>query len=364
MANKSNYPLLYSFDAGNGGCKGISTEIRSLIKFAPVIAPITEKKGLTAADEKPRFSLKVGGKDGQTLVFGVDDVFTHGKRAALRRLNSIERYTSPDYFNLLDVLFLQVFAGYRGNAEYITPTGTISIPAGLYANTSTPDEVKNSLAGKRSLVDHEGCELRLDINPRRISVVPEGYGALVHYAYDPKTLMIREDAALTGSTVVIDIGFETTDLILFEGTRLQRDQVFTVERAGLGNVVRAVQTELSKSIKGVDVSRLDAAMIRAAGIKAGAPKHIEVSPGINAEISEVYDQNMVDLAIKITQAVETHFADAPARYLLTGGGAYHLETFIRGSWSGAVPMIVAPDPESANVLGAFTALKRQAEKIS
>src|SRR5262245_47805211 len=97
--------LLYSFDGGNGSCKGISSELRDVVQFEPTLAPLTARRGIQTADEKPTYSLRVGE---DILVFGIDDVFTHGKRTAIRRLNSLERYTIADYFRLLDVLYLHV----------------------------------------------------------------------------------------------------------------------------------------------------------------------------------------------------------------------------------------------------------------
>src|SRR6185369_13499319 len=127
---------------GNGAAKGISSETHGLISFEPVIAPITDKRGLSTEREKPTFSLKV---DEALLVFGVDDVFEHGKRAGIRRLNSAERYLSPDYFRMLDVLFLHTFAGYRGNNQPIAPTGAISIPVSQFNDSHVVEEIRKCL---------------------------------------------------------------------------------------------------------------------------------------------------------------------------------------------------------------------------
>ena len=105
-ALKVVYPMLYAFDAGNGLCKGLSGETKTLVEFEPVVAPMTEQRALIAKDEQPTFSLM---SKGRAEVFGIDDVFAHGKRTAIRRFNSQERYTSQDYFHMIDVLFMQCF---------------------------------------------------------------------------------------------------------------------------------------------------------------------------------------------------------------------------------------------------------------
>lgn len=361
MANKtkSTAPLLYSFDPGNGGAKGISTEIeaRGPISFEPVIAPLTDKAGLERKDEKPRFSLD---EDGHTLVFGVDDVYSHGKRTAARRLNSMSRYTSADYFRLIDVLFLQAFASYRGHNEYIAPTGVISLPVSQFNDPQVVDSVRSSLIGERTLVDYDGCELRLNVEDKRLIIMPESYGALMHWIYDPKLLEIRSGLQFTGTTVVVDIGYETTDCSLFEGTKYQRDQALTIPRAGMGVVSRQIAEWAATAVKGADPSWIDKSMRRLAGLPIGAQKCIEVAQGRELDVTEIYDLAVEQTALKIMQAVETAYHESPTRFLLAGGGALHGQPHFVDMMS--APIQVAPDAELANMLGAFTGLKLKARK--
>jgi hypothetical protein len=358
MSTKPANKLLYAFDCGNGAAKGISSETRGLVNFEPVIAPISDKRALSQDREKPTFSLKV---DDALLVFGVEDVFEHGKRAGIRRLNSSERYLSPDYFRMLDVLFLHVFAGYRGNSQPITPTGAISIPVSQFNDAQVVEEIRKSLVGERRPVDYEGCELRLEIDSKRLLIMPESTGALFHYAYDPKTLRKREAADTTGTTLIVDIGYETTDCSLFEGLKYQRDRAFTIPRSGTGIIAREVQEYARKSLRDADVSRIDKALQDVAGVKPGAAKRIDPTPGVWIDITAVYDSIVADLAARIAQEVQTLYPESVSRIVLAGGGAYHLKD---GIISNLTPIVVdlALDPEAANALGAFTYLNIQAQK--
>ena len=47
-ALKVIYPMLYAFDAGNGLCKGLSGETKTLVEFEPVVAPMTDQRALIA----------------------------------------------------------------------------------------------------------------------------------------------------------------------------------------------------------------------------------------------------------------------------------------------------------------------------
>src|SRR4051812_19396012 len=141
-ALKVVYPMLYAFDAGNGLCKGLSGETKTLVEFEPVVAPMTNQRGLIAKDENPAFSLITKGR---AEVFGIDDVFAHGRRTAIRRFNSQERYTSQDYFHMIDLLFLKTFATNWGKETPIKPTGVINIPIGVYNNPTVVEKIRAGL---------------------------------------------------------------------------------------------------------------------------------------------------------------------------------------------------------------------------
>lgn len=351
--------LLYSFDAGNGTCKGISSERPEVIQFEPVIAPLTERRDIHRHEEQPTYSLHV---DDHVLVFGVDDVFAHGKRTALRRLNSQERYTHPDYFHLLEVLFLHAFAAYRGR-EVIAPTGVLAVPVSVYNNADTIDQLRNTVVGQHDLSDGQENTLCLDLQARRLLILPESYGALLHYAYDTGSLKQRPEADTTGTTLVIDIGYETTDLSLFEGLKFQRDRAESILRAGMGIVTRAVHDYLDQTTRATEVSRIDRALRELAGKAPGSAKPIEPTSGVWLDVAPVYDQEIDSLAARIAQEVLTRYPEAISRVLLAGGGAYHLQRALRTHLA-PLPVELVPDAEVANVWGGFTALKLQHSRVA
>jgi len=344
--------MLYSMDAGNGAAKAVSSARAEIIKFAPLIAPVTDKKGLTPEDEKPAYSLKV---DGKTFVYGVGDVFKHGRRKDMRRLNSQERYTSPDYFNILNVLYLQAFAVYRGNNDYIAPAGVICVPIAQYNNDDVTGEIRASLIGKHVLEDYEGCTLRLQIDGGNLFILPESAGAMTHYAFSPDSLRKRADGQTGGVTLVIDIGYLTTDVSVFEGMSYQRDLAFTISDAGMGIVANRLFEYCDKSVRGVDISRIDQAMQKLAGMKVGHRKELEPSPGVFIEVAAVYDDALAALSNRIADAIRTQYSGAPVRAILAGGGAYHH----RHTLPDMLPfnVILTPDADDANVLGGMTYLR-------
>lgn len=350
LTNNGLESFRVALDVGNGEASAISNEMREPIGFEPLIAPMTKKRGLQKQDERPMFSLA---KDGEILVFGVDDVFAHGRRESARRQSGMDRYTEADYFNLIDTLLLNAFSSQRGKPDRISPEIAINLPVEHFNNAETVEEIRATLAGQRDIADYDGCTLRLSVNPSKLVVMPESTGALMHWAFDPITLEKHNSTA--GSTLVIDIGYETTDTSLFEGMRYQRDRAFTIRRAGMGNIARSVQSYALTQLRDADESRVDRAMRRIAGQPPQTEKWIEPTPGKEIEISEVYDTALATEAQRIATRVKSLYTEDVTRVLLTGGGAYHLKRALVDLLGWAVE--TSPNPEYANVIGALTTLK-------
>ena len=77
-------------------------------------------------------------------------------------------------------------------------------------------------------------------------------------------------------------------------------------------------------MRNADVSRIDRAMQKIAGIPPGKPRKSSRSPALSCDVTEIYDETVSDLAPRIAQEVLTRFPEAVNRVLLAGGGAYHL----------------------------------------
>jgi hypothetical protein len=239
----------------------------------------------------------------------------------------------------------------------------LAVPITVYNQPDLIDQMRNMLVGKRELIDCEGCTLRLDIQAKRLLIIPESYGALMHFAYDPDSLKKRPEIDTTGTTLVVDVGYETTDLSLFEGLKFQRDRAESILRAGMGIITRNVHDYLGKTLRATDVSRIDRALRDIAGKAVGVPKTIEPTPGVLVDVTDIYDQEIESLAVRIAQEILTRYPEALTRVLLAGGGAYHLHRALR-SHLAPLAVEITPDADVANVLGGFTALKLQHSRSS
>lgn len=345
--------LKAALDIGNGESSIMTSEIDAPIGFAPVIAPLTNKRGLSQADNRPTYSLK---KDDRVYVFGLDDVNEHGQRDKARRESGSDRYTQADYFDLADVLLMHGFMGMRGQSDRATPRIAINLPVGVYNDDATVNEIRTTLAGNRDVTDFDGCTLRLNIEYKNLIVLPESTGALTHWAFDQDTLERRHGIETDGSTLVVDIGYETTDTTLYHGLKYQRDRANTVKRAGMGIIAREIADQI-----GEDASRVDHALRAVAGIGMHVKKLITLPSG-QYDVTEIYDGLVYDVSTRIVQDTRTFYElDRPRRVLIAGGGVHHLRATLTDMFK-PWPIAIAPAPELANVLGAYTFLCIQEQR--
>lgn len=351
---------LYSINPGNGTVQGISDQLKDIIEFTPDIATLTHRRALNANDEVPTFSLE---SDGLIEVFGTEDVFTHGDHETIRRLStSFNRQKADDYRKLIFVLWLQLFGASRGNSRYLKPRGIISVPIDVYNNEKLVEDMQAMLVGRHILTDFEGCVLKIEVDHQNLMILPESTGDMFHYAfgYDLNTQRVKDRNKNTaGVSVVIDIGYETTDISTYIGLEYQRDKnlSYTIPNAGIGNIVRDVVSHLSQSHTGVHEAKVDKALRPIAPVAEGGKKMIEFSAGTKVDVQEVYDHSRRALVKRIVRTLHDRTRDNIAinRVLPSGGGAYHC-THLLAEMLPDLDFDVIPDMEHSGVLGNMSVL--------
>lgn len=344
-----NEVLMYAFNGGNGSVKGLSNNVDGPVSFESVTAPITNKKGLRPEDEHPTFSLCV---DGQSYVFGLDDVFAHGRRDKIQRHNSLERYVTAEYFRLLKVLFMHAFPTYVNSGKVIMPVGIVSLPISEYNKDKVREEVKTTLVGEHEIIDHAGNTLYVRILADKIDVTAESTGDLYHWVYSGHSA--------EGTQLIVDIGYETTDCSLFENGIYQRDRAMTIPRTGMGNVARGIHDYLGNHVRGADITRIDRSMRGLAG-KGCDQRKIEVAPGVAVDVREVYDFEIDQLSTKIANGVSTFYTEDVTQVIVAGGGAYH-QSYILQDKLPFDNVAQLPESEFGDIMGMMAYLTQATSK--
>lgn len=344
--------LFAALDLGNGECVGVSNEVTQPVSFEPVVAPMTEGRAY-ADNELARFTLRI--EDGRKLVFGIDDVYAHGQRDLMRRQSGMDRYLGDDFLNFFDVLMLHLFPSYRGHDQRISPIIALNLPVSQYNKPEVSQALIDNLSGIRNMVDQEGCILQMSIDPRNIIILPESTGALMHYAFRAGERRGDTD----GQTLVIDIGYETTDTSLYLGMKYQRDRARTIQRAGMGNIARVVAAEAAKSIRDVDVSMVDRELRKLVG---RTPDNMIIQlNGKPFDAGRIYPFAVRTEAQKIADGTLTHYQTDVSRAVLGGGGTYHLQDELRTLLPWKIKAVTTP--ELANVLGAYETLMERERRL-
>lgn len=354
--------LLGSIDNGNGKsaaiCSAIRAALKNPVRFEPVFAPLSPRIGLDGEKSRPKHTLRI---DDQVYVFGVEDVYEHGEREKIRRPNNEERYGGPDYVMQLKVLLLQMFAAYRGK-DRIRPNLILSVPVEQFNDKKITSDIKSSLCSITNIEDQEGCCLRLKIEPDKVRIIPESSGALAHYAFDAVSLNPRKDTSTVGITAVVDIGFLTTNVSLYEGTAYQKDSSFTIPRGGFGVVVKDIQEKVKVNGRQIEISRLDRALQKVAGIPPKKEKKIDIGGGAKIVVTQVYDNSLEALVNLIYDGLLNGIGTVINRVLISGGGEYHAGNHLKSMMPDGFETVMAPDPELANAIGGYTILRQQAAK--
>jgi hypothetical protein len=124
----------------------------------------------------------------------------------------------------------------------------------------------------------------------------------------------------------------------------------------MGIIAREIADQL-----GEDVSRVDEALKAVAGLPLGVQKLITLPSG-QYEISAVYDALVFDVTSRIVRETRTAYElDKPQRVLIAGGGVYHLRAALADMFT-PWHVVIAPEPERANVLGTYTFLCIQEQR--
>lgn len=242
--------------------------------------------------------------------------------------------------------FLRRYApllAYRAIEELTScPTSmAIGLPLGYY----TSGHEKDFVHAMRK-IDVDGRSLELDVE-----VYPQGLGALFDYRLDENGDE-RDGTDING--LVIDVGFNTVDVIAFEnGSAIKADSGM-FERAGISRpaheLARVLQAETTINL--TEQEAKDALMKESLSVY-----------GYEKDLSEITRKVVEDYADWLMSVITSRWEDRVQRadrLILAGGGAYYLKPYIPAKYRRV--LFVPDEPEFSNARGFFKALKAAARE--
>ncbi len=182
----------------------------------------------------------------------------------------------------------------------------------------------------------------------RVSVFPQGLGVLLDF-------LLSEEGTETGSTavnmIVLDIGFNTVDVVAVNKGSASKEESGMLERAGISKITQALAQRLRIEMK-INLSEQEAKDLLLKG---------EISLyGHVSDLSEVIRSITEDYIEWLLNAVLSRWEERIQRakmILLAGGGAYYLENHIPEKYHSLIH--IPKKPEFANARGFLKALKQQ-----
>lgn len=178
-------------------------------------------------------------------------------------------------------------------------------------------------------------------------VFAQGYGAYADVSMDNdghRTADAPDDA------LVVDVGFNTVDVLNVEGGRIARAGSDTLDKCGVSRMCEELQAAV-KAKKNIRLTPVEAAAV----LRTGRYRVYGCEEDCSAEAGEIVDRYASWLCNELESRWEERIKRA-AKLILVGGGAHYLRDRMPGRYRG---MLVIPgEPEYANARG-FCKLARR-----
>ncbi len=190
---------LASYDLGNAGAKIRTADLA--VEFRSIAGRLSKSRTFGEMKSPLVFTF-----EGETLVFGDDTRdLIDGEPIAY---TDMSRYTDGFYRKLFAAALWRSFH-HVATEGIVYPVVACSIPVSEYADGKA-DEVKKNVAGSYVIDGQDGITtLYVNVQAENILILPEGAGSYFQALYAPGSGLAAREVA------ILDIGFYTTDLIIF-----------------------------------------------------------------------------------------------------------------------------------------------------
>lgn len=217
----------------------------------------------------------------------------------------------------------------------------MGLPLSYYTDTNIKELVP--LLG-RIEVGHTVLELN-------VRFYPQGLGVLADYRLSQTGEVNRQTDR---DMLIIDIGFNTVDVIAVERGRIVKGESDTLERHGVSKISLALAKEIKARMQ-LDLSEQESKDVLRRG-------KIRVY-GAERDLSELVRESAEKYMDWLIQELRSKWAARIQRtdkVIIAGGGAYYLQEHIPEEYR---PLIYVPDrPEYANASGFLKALDMESRK--
>lgn len=230
------------------------------------------------------------------------------------------------------------------------------LPAEDYANEMFKRDLRNSLIGHRSFKFRGDI---VEVSVKDVTVLPQAVGAFFDYCLDdngaPKEELV--DEIFTGTVIIIDIGYKTTDVVFMVNGDYSSTGVLTVNKG-----MRDIHKELRRAIK-KDFTRSLSLFDMDDICRSGYLEHEGEKRSVQKQITEAANS----VARAIFTEINAEFDDKmfSARKIVGVGGTMSLlESHFKEVYKDRYITIKNPEYSNANGYYKYGLMSRGAEVSS
>lgn len=204
-------------------------------------------------------------------------------------------------------------------------------------------EKKNELARRLTSFEVTGCS----VNISRLAIQAQGQGILLDFLFDDHC---RPDRKWLGSDLLIlDIGFNTIDILCVQKGRSSSEWSNMLEGAGICRICRDLDIELKRMGLELGEQTIKNVLVERRTTKYGKP--IDLSATIARLTSDYADFLHRQIQSKLSDVMKT-----TRKLIVAGGGAYYVADTFKRKYSGGF-LLVPVDAEYSNAGGFYKYLK-------
>ncbi|MBX3082953.1 MAG: ParM/StbA family protein [Anaerolineae bacterium] len=311
---KPCYPKKISFDIGNGYMNA-TTDCGIPVDARSIQAPVSDAKRFN--DLPFEHCLKF---DDQWYVFG-EACYTYAPKTG-QDMTVTNRYMSDWYkrlftYGLHRCYGLIIQQPEAVPAERLEPQIVLSIPAVLFKDEAVTAKIHAHLCGTYH-IQTTLCDYNVYITPENLTIIPEGAGSFL-------SACAEYAAPHTGTWAVVDVGYLTTDIVIFRDEDYIADLADSDTAAGMNSVSKHIKGHVFAQHKiDLQTSIID--------------QHIDCDTisvhALSIPIQDVKHAALTALARQINQFIQVATAGVLITgIILTGGGAKLLLDYIKGPGS-------------------------------
>jgi plasmid segregation protein ParM len=227
---------------------------------------------------------------------------------------------------------LLIYVGLKqSNIEKITRSG-LGLPLNYYKLANVEALLKSI---KETPIEDE----LLDIG--NIKVFPQGVGILLDYILNHQGSFIEENKLKSG--IVVDIGYNTVDVVAFEKGIANKEKSNMFERYGISKLINKLSNELQLKYD-ITLNDYETRDIFLKGYIPLYGKNVEIKPLI-AQLVEIYADEVINI-------IKSKWDDVLRRsdiLILAGGGAYYIKDYVPEKYKNLIK--IPHNPEYANARG-------------